>query len=259
MLKNSSPVIGILPDFQYGSENGGSENGYSKKDHYAIRYNYADSINSNGGIAILLTYNYSAIDEYLSMIDGLLVVGGDMDISPARYGDNFIHPKTKLNLPRENFEYEIVSKALQTSLPIFGICNGMQLISIIQGGKIIQHIPDNPKLMNHEQNTIPDFEVVGSPYHEVTIDKTSNFYKIAQAEKFSTNSSHHQAIAEVGNNLRVVGRTKDNVIEAFENPNHPFCVGVQWHPEYQTCVADKKLFIEFIKQSEIYKKQKFNK
>ena len=83
MNKNSRPIIGILPDFQEGSTNG-----YSKKDHYAIRANYVDAINENGGFPILFTYNYDAIETYLSMIDGLMVIGGYMDISPSRYGDD---------------------------------------------------------------------------------------------------------------------------------------------------------------------------
>ena len=253
MNKNSRPIIGILPDFKEGALNS-----YSQKDYYAIRANYVDAINENGGSAILFTYNYDAIDTYLSMIDGLMVIGGYMDISPARYGDDFVHPTVKLNLPRENFEHEIVSKALKTNLPIFGICNGMQLISILHGGKIIQHIPDHPQLIDHEQSHFADFKDYGKPYHELKIDKNSQFYNITQEEKFSVNSSHHQAIGNVGIGLKVVATAPDGVIEAFEKTNHRFCIGVQWHPEYQISSADKKLFVEFVNQSSSYKKIKNN-
>ena len=249
----SRPIIGILPDFKEGAING-----YSQKDYYAIRANYVDSINENGGSAILFTYNYDANDTYLSMIDGLMVVGGYMDISPSRYGENFVHPTVKLNLPRENFEHEIVSKALKTNLPIFGICNGMQLISVLHGGKIIQHIPDNPQLMDHEQSHFAEFKEYGKSYHEVDINKDSQFFTIVEQEKFSTNSSHHQAISNVGAGLKVVATAPDGVIEAFEKTNHQFCIGVQWHPEFQNSSADKKLFEEFIKQSASYKKIKNN-
>ena len=251
-MKNR-PTIGILPDFQIGSDSG-----YSKKDHYAIRANYVDSINDAGGVALVLTYNYQAIDKFLSLIDGLMVIGGHMDINPTRYNAENIHPTVKLNLTRENFEYEIVSKAVETSLPIFGICNGMQLISILHGGKIIQHIPDNPKFMDHEQSHFDEFKKHETPYHQVNIDTNSNFYKIVQAEKFSCNSSHHQAVESVGSNLKVVGTASDGIIEAFEKPNHPFCVGVQWHPEFHSSSIDKKLFVEFINQAIFYKKQKTN-
>ncbi|MFM8185495.1 MAG: gamma-glutamyl-gamma-aminobutyrate hydrolase family protein, partial [Alphaproteobacteria bacterium] len=50
----------------------------------------------------------------------------------------------------------------------------------------------------------------------------------------------------------------DGIIEAFEKPNHPFCIGVQWHPEYQISTSDQKLYEEFVKQASNYKKNKFN-
>ena len=255
-MKNNftkNPIIGVLPDFQNGAENT-----YSKKDFYAIRKNYIDGISKAGGLPIIMTYDYEKIDDYLAIIDGLIVVGGYMDIHPNRYGDDFVHPTVKLNLTRENFEYEFVKKVLNTNLPIFGICNGMQLISILHGGKIIQHIPDDKNFMDHEQSHFAEFKEYGSPYHNVNIDADSKFYNITRLKKISTNSSHHQALKSVGNGLKVVGTTDDGIIEAFENPNHPFCIGVQWHPEYQTSPADQKLYEEFINQAHNYKKNKFN-
>jgi len=252
-MHNSLPIIGILPDFQKGADNA-----YSKRDFYALRANYAEAVNNNGGLAILFTYDYQAIDNYLSMIDGLMVVGGGMDISPARYGEDFVHPQTKSNLTRENFEFAMVSKALKTNIPIFGICNGMQLISVIHGSKIIQHIPDNPQFMDHEQSHIAEFNDYSKAYHAVDVNTDSYLYQITQAQKFYTNSSHHQAVTEVGDGLKVVATTSDGVIEAIEKPHHPFCIGVQWHPEFTSNDADHKLFAEFIKQASLYQKIKNN-
>lgn len=262
-----NPIIGVLPDFQNGAENT-----YSKKDFYAIRKNYIDGISDAGGLPIIMTYDYEKIDDYLAIIDGLMVVGGYMDIHPKRYNEEYIHPTVKLNLTRENFEYEFVKRALKTNLPIFGICNGMQLISVLHGGKIIQHIldeknfmdhdqseyPDNCKYIDHEQSHFTEFKEYGNPYHDINIEKNSQFYQIVQNEKFATNSSHHQAIKSVGDDLKVVAKADDGIIEAFEKPNHPFCIGVQWHPEFQTSPADKKLFKEFVNQANNYKKIKFN-
>lgn len=251
--KSSSPIIGVLPDF-----NRGGENKYSKMDFYAIRKNYLDSINKYGGAPILLTYNYQAIDDYINLLDGLMIVGGDMDISPSRYGENTIHPTVKLNLERENFECEIVKKVLATKLPILAICNGMQLVSILHGGNIIQHIPDNPQFINHEQSHHPDFKLYSKPYHEVTIDKKSKFYSITKLEKISVNSSHHQAVKDVGKGIVAVGKAADGIVEAIEKVDHPFCIGVQWHPEHKSSASDELLFEEFVKQSIIFKANKKN-
>jgi len=249
----NNPIIGILPDFQNGADNT-----YSKKDFYAIRKNYIDCISKAGGLPIIITYDYEKIEDYLAMVDGLVVVGGYMDIHPNRYGDDFVHPMVKLNLTRENFEYELVKKVLNTNLPIFGICNGMQLISVLHGGKIIQHIPDDKNFMDHEQSHFTEYKEYGVGYHQVNIDTDSRFFEITQHNKITTNSSHHQALKSVGDGLKVVGTADDGIIEAFEKPNHPFCIGVQWHPEYQISTSDQKLYEEFVKQANNYKKNKFN-
>lgn len=242
-MQTKRPIIGVLPDHKEGGLNR-----YSLKDHYAIRENYIDSIIQAGGLPIVLVYDYEAIDYYLDLIDGLYITGG-MDINPARYGDDVIHPTIKLNLPRENFEFKIVEKALKTDLPIFGICNGMQLINILHGGKLIQHIPDDPKFMDHEQGHFEDFKNYSKGYHEIIFERDSKIFEIIKCEKLLTNSSHHQAISSLGSQLKITARTNDGIIEAIEKPDHPFCIGVQWHPEYKSSQAEGKLFEAFVSAS----------
>jgi len=241
-MNKTKPIIGILPDFQIGAIN----NAYSRYNHYAIRQNYVDAINNNGGTAILLTYNYQAIDQYLELIDGLLIVGGNMDIHPNRYNESIIHDKTKLNLDRENFEFAFVGKALQNkNLPILGICNGMQLLAIIYGdSKVIQHIPDNPQFIDHEQSNFAEFPDY-KPYHPIDIEPTSQLAKIIGATNHTVNSSHHQAITQVCSALTISARAKDGIIEAIEDNNLNFCLGVQWHPEFSK--NENNLFTAFIK------------
>lgn len=254
MTKNQNskkPLIGILPDFKEGAQNG-----YSIRNYYALRANYVDSIISAGGTPIMLTYDYEAIDRYLEMLDGLLVVGGFMDLHPSRYGETEIHPTVKLNLVRENFEFEIVSKALKTNLPILGICNGMQLIAVIKGGKLIQHIPDLAGFIDHEQSHFSDFADSHKPYHDVVVEPNTKFREIAGSDKFGVNSSHHQGLKSVANGLKITAKSTDGMIEAFEDPNHPFCFGVQWHPEFQISSADKNLFLAFVQNSKNFNTSK---
>ncbi len=243
------PVIGMVLDYREG----GSDQ-YSKSPYYAIRSNYIDIINKSGAKVLLIPYDYELIEYYLELIDGIMIVGGYFDINPQRYGDNEIHEEVKLNEIRENFEFEIVSKALKNSqLPIFGICNGMQLINCIHGGKIIQHIPDNKNYLEHEQSKVPNYDSYGKTYHEVIIEKHSKLFEIVGEERILTNSSHHQAAKNAGENINVVARASDGVIEAIEHKTHPFCLGVQWHPEFGSTIADNKLFAGFVEACEKYK------
>jgi putative glutamine amidotransferase len=252
MIKNSKPLIGIVPDYKEGCQNG-----YSKENYYAIRANYIEMINKAGGAAVLLTYDYDLIDSYLESLDGLMVVGGYFDIHPKRYGEaDKIHPTVKLNDVREEFEHNLGAKAIKTNLPFLGICNGMQLINVLHGGKVIQHIPDEEKFMDHEQGRVDGFSDYRKGYHDVAIEKNSKLFSIVGEKLMKTNSSHHQAARVAGQGLTASAHASDGVIEAVEKPSHPFCIGVQWHPEFETSQADRKIFEAFVAAAKEYKKLK---
>jgi putative glutamine amidotransferase len=250
-MKCSKPLIGIVPDYKEGSPNS-----YSVKNFYALRSNYVEMINKSGGAAIILTYDYDLIDYYLNLLDGIMIVGGYFDIDPKRYGEKKVHPEVKLNKIRENFEYELGKKFIKTKVPFLGICNGMQLINVLHGGEVIQHIPDEKKFINHEQSNIKGFADYKIAYHNVLIEKKSSLFSITKLEKIKTNSSHHQAVRKAGKGLKIVGRCEDGVIEAIEKTNHPFCLGVQWHPEFEVSNSDRKIFTHFIKVAKEYQKSK---
>ena len=250
-MKTNRPLIGIVPDFREGSKTG-----YSIRDYFALRKNHIDTINNAGGAALILTYDYALIDSYLEALDGLVIVGGYFDINPKKFGEETIHHEVKLNEVRENFEYELGKAAMKTNIPFLGICNGMQLLNSLHDGKIIQHIPDIAGLMNHEQSHKEGFNCYGIPYHDVIIEKDSKLYQIVGEEKIKTNSSHHQAAKLAGAGLKVAARASDGVIEALEKPDHPFCLGVQWHPEFESCSADTKIFAGFVKACQTYKENR---
>jgi putative glutamine amidotransferase len=238
------PIIGVIPDYKLGDKNS-----YSSTPFYALRQTYVEALSKNGAVPIMLGYDYPAIDDYLNLIDGLLFIGGGFDVNPARYNEK-AHPQATLSEARDNFEFEILTQAIKQKpeMPIFGICNGMQLINIFFGGSCIQHIPDHPEYINHEQSKNPEF-LVGEPYHEVNIFPNTHLAKIAEQTTIKTNSSHHQAVGRLGNDILVSAKASDGIIEAIEHSKHPFCLGVQWHPEFETSEIDQKLFADFINNS----------
>lgn len=245
------PIIGIIPDYKKGSE--GS---YSKNPFYAIRENYLHIVSINQATPVIFAYDYNAIDEYLNLIHGLIFIGGGFDVNPKRYGET-AHPQVTLNEARDNFEFEVFTRAIKQKpdLPILGICNGMQLINIFFGGNIIQHIPDHKEYMDHQQSHNPEF-LGYKPYHDVVIDESSKLFRISGQKNIKTNSSHHQAIKDLGKDIRISAWAIDGIIEGIEHSQHPFCLGVQWHPEFDTSTIDKKLFSAFTKASLDYKSDK---
>lgn len=250
-LKSSRPLIGIIPDYREGGVNE-----YSSKNYYALRANYVEMVSKAGGAAVILTYDYDLIDSYLESLDGLVVVGGYFDINPLRYGEKNIHHTVKLNDVRENFENAFGEKAIKTSIPFLGICNGMQLINILHGGDFIQHIPDEGKYVDHEQSHIEGFKDSATGYHEVEVVKGTKLFEIVGQGKIITNSSHHQAAKNAGKDLIISGKASDGIIEAIEKPGHPFCIGVQWHPEFEVSQADYKIFLALVEAAKKYKDHK---
>ena len=242
---SKKPIIGVIPDYVKDSTQS-----YSTRPHYCVRKNYLDMLTDAGALVVVIPYDYDSIDEYIGLIDGLMITGGFFDICPTRYSKEEKHPETLLNTVRENFEFEFVEKFLQTKLPFFGICNGMQVINCLYGGKIIQHIPDEDgDYMIHEQSKVKGKEDSAIAYHDVLIEKDSLLHKIVGESHMVTNSSHHQAIRQVGPGMKINSRAKDGIIEGIEDPNHPFCIGVQWHPEFNVSKGDKKIFEAFINKT----------
>lgn len=233
------PLIGITLDVEPPKPGGYS----SERDWYAMRTNYCSAVSRAGGIPMPLPHEPVYVEEYLARIDGLVITGGFFDVDPAMYGQQEVHKTVTTKDTRTAFEAAIVKGALKKNIPILGICGGMQLINVLCGGTLLQHIPDSIKdALEHEQKTPHD-----EPCHPILIDKESILFDIFRVEHLAVNSSHHQAVGKPGKNLMVSATAPDGVIEAIEHTEHPFCIGVEWHPEYLINAEEEKLFEAFIR------------
>lgn len=234
------PIIGITSDL---AKDGGKYS-YAPRPWYALRRDYTDSVIKAGGIPVLLPYG-SEINDLINIIDGLIVPGGDEDINPKFYNQEIISNKVKTNDARAEFELALVKSAVEKDMPIFGICNGLQIINVLFGGTLIQHIPDtHPSDINHEQP--PPKNV---PTHEITVKKGTLFEGLVNKYTFMVNTTHHQAIDKIGKELVISATAPDRIIEAIESPNHRFLVGVQWHAEYLNSELDVSLFKRLVEES----------
>lgn len=229
------PIIGFTLDYEEAG-------GYSKYPWYAIRDNYCASVAKFGGIPIALPHEVALVPHYLEMIDGLIITGGNFDVPPEMYGQAKSSDTVSTKPRRTQFEWAMTEGAIARDIPVFGICGGQQLLNVVLGGTLIQHIPDsieNP--LPHEQPN-PRHEVG----HEVSIEGGTLLQKIIGANSASVNSAHHQAVATVAKGAVVNARAPDGVIEGIEVTGKSFCLGVQWHPEFLITEADEKLFEAFV-------------
>jgi len=161
------------------------------------------------------------IESLLDVADGVLWIGG-RDYDPRCYGEE-PHPETNMTRMRPNFDLVFARAALRRELPILGICAGCQLLNIVTGGKLIQHL-DNAEAHR------------GGTTHEATVTATGFFSRALGAgpgSRVTVNSYHHQAVdpANLGTGIRVTGVAFDGSVEAVELPGERMVLGVQFHPE----------------------------
>ena len=225
------PVIGITLD----SEEPGS---YSKFPWYALRENYIAAVSHAGGLPLALPHEADKINQYLNLIDGLVITGGNFDVDPTLFGDNKRHNSVTTKAHRTNFEISLARAALNRNMPVLGICGGQQLLHVVLGGSLIQHIPDAVEnALAHEQPNPRD-----ESGHEVFIKKGTLLHRIVCADTLAVNSAHHQAALDEPDGVTVNARAQDGVIEGIEAHNYDFCLGVQWHPEFDINEGDAKIF-----------------
>ena len=174
---------------------------------------------------------------YLDLIDALVITGGAFDVDPKLYGEGDTHPTVVLKQRRTRFEWAMTRGALDRDMPVLGICGGQQLLNVVLGGTLIQHIPDtitNP--LAHEQPN-PRNE----PGHEVRIRERTLLHRLTGTTRLAVNSAHHQAVRDPGKGCIASACAGDGVIEAIEHPGYRYCLGVQWHPEFLITDGDRAI------------------
>jgi putative glutamine amidotransferase len=184
---------------------------------------YTLAVQRAGGVALLLPPDDMVAenpDELLDLVDGLILAGGS-DIDPGSYGAR-PHPATKGTRPeRDRFEIALGTRALERDMPVLGICRGMEMLNVIQGGTLNQHL--GLELHRHTPGVFTD--------HRVRLEPGSLAQRVVGGEHTEVKSAHHQGLEELGEGVVASGYADDGVLEAIELPERTFAVGVLWHPE----------------------------
>ncbi len=229
------PKIGLTLDFQ-------EKKTYSLYPWYALRKNYASSIHEMGALPLPLVPDIEFVEKYLSLIDGLLVTGGGFDVAPSLYGEDSEHTTVNLIPTRTDFEFFLIQKALEQNMPILGICGGEQILNVVLGGSLVQHIPDVYDSNIKHQQLNPRNETS----HEVSIMSNTLLADIVKESTIFVNSAHHQSVNKPGQNVVKNAIAPDGVIEGIESKDYNFCLGVQWHPEFLITLADRSIMKAFV-------------
>jgi putative glutamine amidotransferase len=240
---NRLPLIGITADSS-GCEQTGVE--AKRESLYSLASRYCDAIESADGLPIILPHSRSRtqIHGLLTRIDGLLISGGGFDIDPAYYHEQPIAKLGKINSQRTFTELKSIAFGLDRDLPMLGICGGAQAINVALGGSLYQDIPTQcPAALKHQQE-----ERGSSCGHVVEVMPGTLLYKICDCPTVRVNTTHHQAIRNLGVGLAINATAPDGVIEGIESKTHSFVLGLQWHPEVlaRSEAVQRKIFSSFV-------------
>lgn len=187
----------------------------------AMSQNYLNSVWEAGAVPVFLAYteDEEKLAEYASLFDGFLFGGGD-DMDPARYGEVKAFDNVEIDADRDAFELALYRHVKATGKPILGICRGIQLLNVAEGGTLYQHID------GHRQ------EQPGTERAQKTlVYKNSMLHGLTGEDELLVNTFHHQNIKDIAPTLTADAVSEDGYIEAAHMEGHCFYLGVQWHPE----------------------------
>jgi putative glutamine amidotransferase len=215
--------------------------GYWELEAALIPAAYVEAIERAAGRPLLVPPSADGVEETLDALGGLLLSGGS-DLDPAIY-DQEPHDETfGVHRDRDHAELALLQAALARDMPVLAICRGSQVLNVARDGDLVQHLPDvvGDEKHKHTPGTFSD--------HDVLLQPGTKLAGLL-GNRAPVKSHHHQGFGRLGEGLRVAAHAEDGTIEAVEDPEQRFAIGVLWHPE---AGDDARLFEEFVKQAGEY-------
>lgn len=197
-----------------------------------VCHTYLESLQRAEAIPVIIPRRLTkeSLEEIFGKIDGLLFPGGRDDIHPSRYGESFCCELPYIDDERDKVESILMKMAIERKKPFLAICRGMQMLNVVSGGTLYQNINIQNKdtIKHHSPATAPRSTVE----HDINITPDSMLARIIGATQIGINSQHNQGVKDPAPGLKITALAgPDRIIEAMEVPDHPFGLGVQWHPE----------------------------
>jgi putative glutamine amidotransferase len=236
VARSSRPIVGVTTYLTR------ARFGYWDEDSALVPAAYVHAVEAAGGRPLLVPPSEGGVDETLAALDGLIFSGG-ADLDPGLYGQE-PHPETAGVLAaRDLAEVALLEAALERDMPVLAICRGSQVLNVARGGDLVQHLPDvvGDEKHKHTPGVFAD--------HDVDLEPGTRLATLL-GDRAPVKSHHHQGFGRLGEGLRVAARAEDGTIEALEDAERRFALGVLWHPE---AGEDFALFHELVRQAAAYR------
>ncbi len=191
---------------------------------------YEEALRRTGSRVRLLDRRADRPADVIGAIDGLVLTGG-ADVLPSLYGQTAHSSFLPSEAGRDEWEIELTRLTAAAGLPLLAICRGLQVLAVARGGSLVQDIPVEIGTTVDHAVAVPLVALA----HDVWVTPDSLLARALderlEGDTCAVNSRHHQAPRDPGPSLRVTATAPDGVIEALEDPEQRFCLGVGWHPE----------------------------
>ena len=189
-----------------------------------------------GGLPLLIPVlpEPLAVEELLTGLDGLLFPGSPSNVEPHHYEEGPSEPGTLHDPERDATTLPLIRAAIDSGVPVFGICRGFQEINVALGGALWQRVHEVPGLLDHREHKEAPLDRQYGPAHEVLLEPGLMREWADGATSIAVNSLHGQGVKRLAPTLQVQATAPDGLIEAFCLPDAPaFMWAVQWHPEWR--------------------------
>ena len=242
-MKGAKPLIGVTPQM-------GKIKGFELNEKVVRLFpQYMDALLDEGAIPVILPFAEDPMDieELVDEMDGFVFTGGQ-DIGHGLYV-----PGADLEdvTQRDRFEVKLLETVMAKDKPFLGICRGLQLINVVQGGTLYEDVHQKKTTLNIEHEQEDHLEQIY--HHKVEIQPGTLLERICRCKEMPVNSLHHQAIDRLGKNLEVQAYSEDGFVEAVRVITAYYGLAVQWHPEliFEQDYHARKIFRSFIRASKI--------
>ena len=193
---------------------------------------YYEAVATAGGAPVLipLLEHEDALRATYEACAGILIPGG-VDMDPATYGEAPHEKLGRIDHERDRVELQLTRWCIEDKKPLLGLCRGLQVINVAQGGTLFQDLDAQLEgAIRHDYFPTYGFER-DHLSHNVAVEPSSRLHSLVSLDQLPVNSMHHQGVKQLGKGLVACARASDGLVEAIESTNGHWMVGVQWHPE----------------------------